>query len=93
METEKLKKKVERAATRATVGTRRERRAGIPNKFQPPTGRDAGYASRSSASAVRPPAAKRAKIDENALHPSWEAKKKLKEKAAILPSRGNRIVF
>ena len=37
----------------------------------------------------------RAPRDNKPLHPSWEAKKRMKEKqtAAILPSQGTRMVF
>ena len=42
----------------------------------------------------RPPL-KKPRRDDKALHPSWEAKKKMKEKepAAIIPSAGKKIVF
>ena len=38
---------------------------------------------------------KKLRREDKALHPSWEAKKRMKEKepAAIIPSAGNKIVF
>ena len=41
------------------------------------------------------PPLKKPRREDKALHPSWEAKKRMKEKepAAIIPSAGKRIVF
>ncbi|KAF5314870.1 hypothetical protein D9619_007243 [Psilocybe cf. subviscida] len=59
---------------------------------------DAGWGGRStsvSAPTSRPTRGPPTKADEKPLHPSWEAKKKLKEKesAGIVPSQGVKIKF
>lgn len=72
--------------------------------FMPPKQTDSGYQGRIAAKSGvvdgggrvhgRPPL-KKPRQEERALHPSWEAKKRLKKKesAAIIPPVGKKIVF
>jgi len=100
-ELEKQKQKSDKDKRRGYSKSVNERRLPPPPppKFEPPTTRDSGYASRTKAiqSADEPPLppAKRIRREDRPLHPSWEAKKKLKEsqKVAIVPAQGKKIVF
>lgn len=72
--------------------------------FEPPTKTDSGYGGRIAAKSgsggggervdSQPPL-KKPRREDKALHPSWEAKKRMKEKesAAIIPPAGKKIVF
>jgi hypothetical protein len=66
--------------------------------FEPPKQTDSGYGGRITAKSAgdngKPPL-KKPRGEEKPLHPSWEAKKKVKEKesAAIVPPVGKKIVF
>lgn len=66
--------------------------------FEPPKQTDSGYGGRNAAKSAggdgKPPL-KKPRLEEKPLHPSWEAKKKVKEKesAAIVPPVGKKIVF
>jgi hypothetical protein len=76
--------------------------------FEPPRRTDSGYEGRIAAKSGggggtrgegervdgQPPL-KKPRREDKALHPSWEAKKRMKEKesAAIVPPAGKKIVF
>jgi len=86
---------------RATNGERRDRR-NKPDESQQYQQPDSGWSNNRSnnPSATKPreppPRAAAPQQEERPLHPSWEAKKKLKERqnAAIVPiPAGRRIVF
>lgn len=79
---------------------------GPPGATVPPRGRsvpqgDSGWSGRTksvgaqSHSNAKPLAPKSDKTDNKALHPSWEAKRRLKEKESvgIVPSQGTKIKF
>ena len=85
---------------------RRQRDAGIKRPqwavkkaFAPPKQTDSGYggriAAKSGGGADGQPPLKKSRREDKALHPSWQAKKKMKEKesAAIIPPAGKKIVF
>lgn len=70
----------------------------------PPKQTDSGYQGRitaksgvagGSGSVHGQPPLKKLRREERSLHPSWEAKKRMKEKesAAIIPPAGKKIVF
>ena len=66
--------------------------------FEPPKQTDSGYGGRMNAKTNGgdgggEPPLKRARRDDKPLHPSWEAKKKMKGKATIVPPAGKKIVF
>jgi len=74
------------------------------NTFEPPKQTDSGYGGRIVARSGRGGEAgrvdgqsslKKPRREDKALHPSWEAKKRMKEKesAAIVPPVGKKIVF
>ncbi|KAA1469979.1 Bud-site selection protein [Dentipellis sp. KUC8613] len=65
-------------------------RHGAPHRTFSP-----GHRSADTSAAPRPSFSRAKPQDEKPLHPSWEAKKKLKEKesAAIVPAQGKRIKF
>lgn len=61
---------------------------------------DGGWASRSGGTPLAAPEHKISRLrgdkkDDKPLHPSWEAKRRLKEKesAGIVPSQGKKIKF
>ncbi|KAF7797406.1 hypothetical protein EIP86_008601 [Pleurotus ostreatoroseus] len=63
-------------------------------RSRPPIAHGGGGGPRSTAQASRPSAHDR-KTEDKPLHPSWEAKRKLKEKQnlGIVPPQGKKIVF
>ena len=73
------------------------------NVFEPPRRTDSGYGGRVAAKsggggggrADGQPSPKKPRREDKNLHPSWEAKKRMKEKesAAIIPPAGKKIVF
>jgi len=97
-EAEKKRVKEEKRRQRETA-VRRPHWA-TKKAFEPPKQADSGYGGRIAAKSGggrmdgQPPL-KKPRREDRSLHPSWEAKKKMKqrESAAIIPPAGKRIVF
>ena len=99
-ETEKKRVKEEKGRQREAAAKRPH--WATKRVFEPPRQTDSGYGGRIAAKTGggdkrvggQPPL-KKPRREDKALHPSWEAKKRMKEKesAAIIPSAGNKIVF
>jgi len=100
-EAEKRKIKEEKRRQRE-VAAKRPRWA-TKKVFEPPKRTDTGYGGRAAAKSggggggrvEGQPLSKKPRREDKTLHPSWEAKKKMKEKesAAIIPPAGKKIVF
>jgi hypothetical protein len=101
-EAEKNKMKEEKRRQRETASKRP--RWATKNAFEPPKQTDSGYGGRTVAKSDRgngggkgdeQPLPKKSRREDKPLHPSWEAKKKMKKKesAAIMPPVGKKIVF
>lgn len=90
---EEKRRQREAAAKRPRWATKRA--------FEPPKQTDSGYGGRTTAKSGvggrgdgQSPL-KKSRREDKPLHPSWEAKRKMKKKesAAIIPPAGKRIVF
>ena len=101
-EAEKNRVKEEKRRKRE-VAAKRPRWA-TKTAFEPPRQRDSGYGGRTAVESGRGDGGgkgddqsplKKLRREDKSLHPSWEAKKRMKKKesAAITPSAGKRIVF
>ncbi|GBE84935.1 Bud-site selection protein [Sparassis latifolia] len=57
--------------------------------------RDSGWSKGGRSVAEQPPVVKQTQTKDKPLHPSWEAKRRLKEKfsANIVPAQGTKIIF
>ena len=101
-ETEKKRMKEEKGRQREAAAKRPH--WATKKVFEPPRQTDSGYGGRVAAKSGgaggdervdgQPPL-KKPRRGDKAPHPSWEAKKRMKEKesAAIMPSAGKKIVF
>ena len=106
-----LKQREEEAEKKRVKEERRRQREAAAKRphwatkkvFEPPRNTDSGYGGRITAKSGggggervdgQPPL-KKPRREDKALHPSWEAKKRMKEKesAAIIPPAGKKIVF
>ena len=99
-EAEKKRIKKERRRQREVAAKRPHWAAKV---FEPPKRTDSGYGGRVATKSGgagggkmdgQPPL-KKPRREDKPLHPSWEAKKKMKQKesAAIIPPAGKKIVF
>jgi len=106
-----VKQREEEAERMRVEEKRRKRQAGVrrpewatKDTFEPPKQTDSGYGGRVAARSGRGGeggrvdgqlSLKKPRREDKALHPSWEAKKRMKEKesAAIVPPVGKKIVF
>jgi len=97
-----VKQREDEAEKRRIREEKRRQREAAPKRppwaakraFEPPKQTDSGYGGRSGRVDGQPLQNKPRREDKG-LHPSWEAKKKMKEKqsAAIIPPAGKKIVF
>ena len=70
---------------------------GYKKVFAPPKQTDSGYggriAAKSGGGVDGQPRLKKPRREDNALHPSWQVKKKMKEESAVtIPPAGKKIV-
>jgi hypothetical protein len=95
------KQKIKEEKRRLREAAAKRPRWATKKAFEPPKQRDSGYGGRIPAKADgggrghgQPPS-KKPRLEDKPLHPSWEAKKKMKKKesAAIVPSAGKKVVF
>ena len=70
---------------------------GYKKVFAPPKQTDSGYGGRITAKSGGgvdgQPWLKKPRREDKTLHPSWQAKEKMKESAATIPPAGKKIVF
>ena len=100
-EEEAEKQKIKEEKRRQREATAKRPRWATKRVFEPPKQRDSGYGGRIATKTGgggredgQPPL-KKQRPEDKPLHPSWEAKKKMKkrESAAIIPSAGKKVVF
>ncbi|KAF9648027.1 Bud-site selection protein [Thelephora ganbajun] len=103
-EEETEKKRVKEEKRRQREATAKRPHWATKKVFEPPKQTDSGYGGRIAVKSGGgsgggrmdgQPLLKKPRREDKALHPSWEAKKKMKEKesAAIIPPAGKKIVF
>ena len=103
-EEEAEEKRIKEEKRRRREATAKRPHWAAKRAFVPPKQSDSGYQGRSVAKpggtgeggrVDGQPPPKRPRREERSLHPSWEAKKRMKEKesAAITPPAGQKIMF
>ena len=102
-EEETEKKRMKEEKRRRREATARRPHWATKKTFEPPKQTDAGYGGRITAKTdgggeggrMDGHSLKKPRREEKSLHPSWEAKKKMKEResAAMVPPTGKKIVF